>query len=55
MIVYDNKYTKHLLNETEPNIQFIASRQSNNGRNETEPNIILYGHNQLDVGWGQVQ
>ena len=49
---YNNK---HLLDETESNIQFIASGQSNIGRSEAEPNIILYGRNQLDVGRGQVQ
>ena len=46
---------KHLLDETEPNIQFIASGQGNIGRSKAEPNIILYGRNQLDVGRGQVQ
>ena len=46
---------KHLLDETESNIQFIASAQGNIGRSEAEPNIILYGRNQLDVGRGQVQ
>ena len=46
---------KHLLDETESNIQFIASGQGNIGRSEAEPNIILYWHNQLDVGRGQVQ
>ena len=50
--VYNNK---HLLDETESNIQFIASEQGNIGRSEAEPNIILYGRNQLDVGRGQVQ
>ena len=45
----------HLLDETESNIQFIASGQGNIGRSEAEPNIILYGRNQLDVGRGQVQ
>ena len=49
---YNNK---HLLDETESNIQFIASGQGNIGRSEAEPNIILYGRNQLDVGRGQVQ
>ena len=48
-------YIKHLLDETESNIQFIASGQGNIGRSEAEPNIILYGRNQLDVGRGQVQ
>ena len=46
---------KHLLDETESNIQFIASGQGNIERSEAEPNIILYGRNQLDVGQGQVQ
>ena len=46
---------KHLLDETESNMQFIASGQGNIGRSEAEPNIILYGRNQLDVGRGQVQ
>ena len=46
---------KHLLDETESNIQFIASGQGNIGRSEAEPNIILYGCNELDVGRGQVQ
>ena len=49
------QYIRHLLDKTESNIQFIASGQGNIGRNEAEPNIILYGHNQLDVGRGQVQ
>ena len=40
---------KHLLDETESNIQFIASGQGNTGRSEAEPNIILYGRNQLDM------
>ena len=48
-------YIKHLLDETESNIQFIASGQGNIGRSEAEPNVILYGRNQLDVGRGQVQ
>ena len=47
--------TKHLLDETESNIQFIASGQGNIGRSEAEPNIILYGRDQLDAGRGQVQ
>ena len=42
--------TKHLLDETESNIQFIASRQGNIGRSKAEPNIILYGCNELGVG-----
>ena len=46
---------KHLLDETDSNIQFIASGQCNIGRSEADPNIILYGRNQLDVGRGQVQ
>ena len=46
---------KHLLGKTKSNIQFIASGQGNIGRSEAKPNIILYGHNQLDVGRGQVQ
>ena len=46
---------KRLLDETESNIQFIASGQGNIGQNEAAPNIILYGRNQLDVGRGQVQ
>ena len=46
---------KHLLDEIEPNIQFIASGEGNIGRSEAEPNIILYGRKQLDVGRGQVQ
>ena len=46
---------KHLLDETESKIQFIASGQGNIGRSEAEPNIILYGRNQLDVARGQVQ
>ena len=52
IFAHDNK---HLLDETESNIQFIASGQGNIGRSEAEPNIILYGRNQLDVGGGQVQ
>ena len=48
-------YDKHLLDETESNIQFIESGQGNTGRSEAEPNIILYGRNQLDVGRSQVQ
>ena len=50
---YENN--KHLLDETESNIKFIASGQGNIGRSEAEPNIILYGRSQLDVGRGQVQ
>ena len=46
---------KHLLDETEYDIQFIASGQGNIGQSEAEPNIIFYGRNQLDVGRGQVQ
>ena len=46
---------KHLLDETESNIQFIASGQDNIGGSEAEPNVILYGRNQLDAGRGQVQ
>ena len=46
---------KHLLDETESNIQFIVSGQGNTGRSEAEPNVILYRRNQLDVGQGQVQ
>ena len=48
-------HIKHVLDETESNIQCIASWQGNIGRSETEPYIILYGRNQLDVGQGQVQ
>ena len=48
-------YIKHLLDETESNIEVIASGQGDIGRSEAEPNIILYGRNQLDVGRGQVQ
>ena len=55
MDAYDLCNIKHLLDESESNIQFIASGQGNIGRSEAEPNIILYGHNQLDVGRGQVQ
>ena len=32
---------KHLLDETESNIQFIESGQGNIRRSEAEPNIIL--------------
>ena len=46
---------KHLLDETESNIQFVASRQGNIGRSEAEPNIILYAGYQLDAGRSQVQ
>ena len=46
---------KHLLDETESNIQFIASGQGNIGRSEAEPNIVLYGCNELDVGRGQIR
>ena len=46
---------KHLLDETESNIQFIASGRGNIGQSEAEPSIILYGRNGLDVGRGQVQ
>ena len=46
---------KHLLDETESNIQSIASGQGNIGRSEVEPNIILHTRNKLDVGRGQVQ
>ena len=54
--VYSRKYVfKHLMDETESNIQFVASGQSNIGRSEAEPNIVLYGRNQLDVERGQVQ
>ena len=49
---YNNK---HLLDETEFNIQFNASGQGNIGQSKAEPNIILYWCNQLDVGQGQVQ
>ena len=52
---YRECVNKYLMDETESNIQFIASRQGNIGRNEAEPNIILYGRSQLDVGRGQVQ
>ena len=45
-----SRNTKHLLDETESNSQFIASGQGNTRRSEAEPNIILYGRNQLDVG-----
>ena len=48
-------HIEHLLDETESNIQFIASGQGNIGRSEAEPNIILYRRNQLDAGRGQVQ
>ena len=53
--LYQVSNFKHLLDETESNMQFIASGQGNIGRSEVEPNIILYGRNQLDVGRGQVQ
>ena len=43
-------FIKHLLDETESNIQFIAFGQGN-----AEPSIILYWRNQLDLGQGQVQ
>ena len=33
---------KHLLDETESNIQFIASRQGNIGRSEAEPNYFVW-------------
>ena len=54
-VFFDVTDNKHLLDETESNIQFIASGQGNIGQSEAEPNIILYEHNQLDVGRGQVQ
>ena len=41
---------KHLLDESESDIQFVVSRQGNIGQSKAEPNIILCGHNQLDVG-----
>ena len=48
-----NDNNKHLLDETESNIQFIASGQGNIGRSKSESNIILHLRNQLDVGRGQ--
>ena len=54
MLIFSDD-NKHLLDETESNIQFIASGQGNIGRSEAEPNIIFYGCNELDVGRGQVQ
>ena len=52
---YPIQHSKYLLDETESNIQFIASGQGNIERSEAEPNVILYGRNQRDVGRGQVQ
>ena len=46
---YNSDNNKHLLDETESNIQFIASGQGNIGLSKAEPNIILYGCNKLDV------
>ena len=46
---YNSDNNKHLLDETESNIQFIASRPGNIGQSKAEPNIILYGCNELDV------
>ena len=42
-------HIKDLLDETESNIQIIASGHGNIGLSEAEPNSILYGRNQLDV------